>query len=230
MSSLKVGYSALVVGASGGIGAAIAARLWRDERLGELDLLSRSHDGFDVTREESVRDHASRLADRSLNLVVCATGALTINGIRPEKSIRQIDVEAMQSQFLVNAIGPTLILKHFLPLISRNERAIVAFLSARVGSIGDNHLGGWMSYRASKAALNQIVKTAAIELARTHQQCVVIAIHPGTVSTPLSQPFSRGRDMTDPADAATSILRALNETTPEKTGAFIAYDGSVIAW
>ena len=186
MMSLDVGYRALVIGASGGIGKALADQLAEDGNCEKIVRLSRRADGLDVTDEASVRRVAEGLGRQEFDLILCATGALTIGGVGPEKSIKQISAEAMMAQFALNAVGPALVLKYFAPLLARRRRAIMAFLSARVGSIGDNALGGWISYRASKAALNQIVHTAAIEIARTAPASTIVAIHPGTVKTELS--------------------------------------------
>jgi NAD(P)-dependent dehydrogenase (short-subunit alcohol dehydrogenase family) len=228
LQSLPYGFRAVVIGASGGIGAAVCARLKSEPHLGELVEIARKLDGFDLLSEASVADHANRLSNGPVHLLICATGMLTTHGCPPEKSLRQIDPEIMLSQFRVNAVGPALVAKHFLPLLDRKSRTAAAFLSARVGSIGDNVKGGWISYRASKAALNQIVKTASIELARTHPNAVIAAMHPGTVRTPLSQPYSKGHPTVSPEQAATSLIRTLSRQT--QTGTFIAYDGSVIEW
>jgi NAD(P)-dependent dehydrogenase (short-subunit alcohol dehydrogenase family) len=230
MHSLPAGYNAVVIGARGGIGSAICELLSTDARLGKLIGLSRSKDGLDLTDEDTISSHARRLTELPLHLLVCATGGLTIGGVGPEKSLRQIDPDNMLRQFKLNTIGPALIAKHFLPLLDRRQRCIGAFLSARVGSIGDNRLGGWISYRASKAALNQVVKTASIELARTHRQSVVLSMHPGTVQTPLSSPYSAGHPTIAPHQAASLILAALNGISPERTGGFFAYDGSQVSW
>lgn len=136
----------------------------------------------------------------------------------------------MMKQFSTNAVGPALILKHFVPLLDRKDRSLFVILSARVGSIGDNRLGGWISYRSSKAALNQIVKTASIELARTHPNCVIVAIHPGTVATPLSARFRNGHQAFEPREAARLILKTVDKLSAEQSGSFIAYDGSKIVW
>ena len=231
MKSLPSGYRALVVGASGGIGAA-AAELLRDEPGGGgVETLSRRDDGLDLTEEGTIAAAAERLRDGTpFDLVFDATGALTIDGIGPEKTIRVLDPQAMAKQFAVNAIGPALIFKHFLPLLRRDRRAVFATLSARVGSIGDNRLGGWISYRASKAALNQIVRTTAIEAARTHPQAVIAALHPGTVTTPLSEPYSAGRERLSPDHSARMLLDVLDGLQPAQSGRFFAYDGSAIEW
>jgi NAD(P)-dependent dehydrogenase (short-subunit alcohol dehydrogenase family) len=230
MQSLSTGYRALVIGASGGIGQALVETLSRDSRAGEVVGLSRSIDGLELENESTVQAHASKLRDQTFQMVVCATGALTIDGRGPEKSIRQIDHETMIRQFSTNAVGPALVLKHFLPLLDRKARSIFIILSARVGSIGDNRLGGWISYRSSKAALNQIVKTASIELARTHPNCVLVALHPGTVATALSAPFPNGRQRFAPLAASNLIVRTADNLLAEHSGGFFAYDGSEIVW
>ncbi|MGV1795169.1 MULTISPECIES: SDR family NAD(P)-dependent oxidoreductase [unclassified Rhizobium] len=230
LTSLDPGYSALVIGASGGIGHAIADCLEADPNCSNTVQLSRRDDQLDITDEESVRRAADCFQAMSFDFIVCATGALTIDGVGPEKSIRQISQNAMMNQFAVNAIGPALLLKYFVPLLDRKKRVIFAFLSARVGSIGDNQLGGWISYRSSKAALNQIVHTAAIEVSRANPASVVVAIHPGSVATSLSDPFSSNHERSKPDDAARSVLQVLDGLQPANTGGFFAYDGSSIVW
>jgi NAD(P)-dependent dehydrogenase (short-subunit alcohol dehydrogenase family) len=230
LRSFGTEYRALVIGASGGIGHALCAALRGDEGCVEAVSLSRRDDGFDLLDETSITDHADRLSGQAFDLIICATGALTIGGIGPEKSIRQISPEVMARQFAVNAIGPALVLKHFSPLLPKSTRSVFACLSARVGSIGDNRLGGWISYRASKAALNQIIRTAAIEIGRVRPLATVVAIHPGTVVTALSEPYSGNRDRTAPEIAAGNILRTIDGVTQEKSGGFLAYDGTKIEW
>ncbi|WAJ30342.1 SDR family NAD(P)-dependent oxidoreductase [Antarcticirhabdus aurantiaca] len=231
MRSLPEGFRAVVIGRSGGIGSAVAARLEADPRCGEVVGLSRA-EGFDLLDEASIEAAARRLASTGgpLDLVFDATGALQIDGYGPEKTLRALGPAGMAMQFAVNAIGPALVLKHFAPLLPRERRGLFATLSARVGSIGDNRLGGWISYRSAKAALNQIVRTAAIEIARTHPRAVVVALHPGTVATRLSDPFAGQRDRLSPDAAAAALLETLDGMTPERTGTFHAYDGSSIAW
>ncbi|PRX03991.1 UNVERIFIED_ORG: NAD(P)-dependent dehydrogenase (short-subunit alcohol dehydrogenase family) [Martelella mediterranea] len=230
MTSLAEGYHALVIGASGGIGRAFCETIVDDRRCGGLHRLSRRDDGFEITDETSVAAAAANFADTRFDLILCATGALHIDGVGPEKTIRAVDAGAMSNQFAVNAIGPALVMKHFLPLIARDRRTIFACLSARVGSIGDNHIGGWMSYRASKAALNQIVRTASIEARRKLPRLSLAALHPGTVATPLSDPFATGNRRVEAGEAADSMLSALNGIAEGETGLFLAYDGSRIEW
>lgn len=232
LHSLADGYRAIVIGASGGVGGALMAFLEADACCAHALPLSRSKDDLDITDETSVAAAANRLGDQrgSFDLILNATGALTIDGVGPEKSIKAIDPLQMAKQFAVNAIGPALLLKHFAPLLKREEKCVFASLSARVGSIGDNRLGGWISYRASKAAQNQIIRTAAIEIGRTNPRSIVVALHPGTVATDLSQPFSKGKDRFEPEESAARLLQTIDALTPEQTGQFFAYDGSRIEW
>ncbi|MFD1745767.1 SDR family NAD(P)-dependent oxidoreductase [Rhizobium helianthi] len=229
LTSLPRGYRAIVLGASGGIGSAMATAIKGDMNCSELIELSRSKDGLDVTGEASVAGAASRL-EGPFHLIFCATGGLTIDGVGPEKSLRQITAETMSRQFALNAIGTALVVKYFSPLLPKKERGLMGFLSARVGSIGDNHLGGWISYRASKAALNQILRTASVELSRTHPESVLVPLHPGTVATSLSEKYSGGHERTAPDLAAANLLTVLNGLQPAQTGQFFAYDGSSIPW
>jgi NAD(P)-dependent dehydrogenase (short-subunit alcohol dehydrogenase family) len=230
LASIPSGFGAVVIGASGGIGSALCDRLSAEPHFGSLYPLSRTATAFDLTDETSVQAAAEALRGKPFQLLICATGVLDVDGHPPEKSLRHVEPDMMMRQFSINAVGPALVAKHFLPLMDRKTRSVAAFLSARVGSIGDNRLGGWISYRASKAALNQIVRTASIEYARTHPEMVLTAIHPGTVRTPLSNPYASGHPTVSAQEAATSILSALDTLTPDKSGSFIAYDGKTIPW
>lgn len=218
---------ALVIGASGGTGAAIAAGL--EENGAEVCRLSRRDDGLDVCDERSIARAAAKV-NEEFDLIFIATGVLEVDGARPEKSFLEIDPRAMAAVFATNAIGPALLIKHFAGKLSRERRAVLAALSARVGSIGDNRLGGWASYRASKAALNQIVRTASIEIARSRAQAAVVALHPGTVETQLSAEYARGHARMPAPEAARKMLRVMERLTPADTGKFFAYDGAEIPW
>jgi len=218
---------ALVIGASGGIGAALAAAL--AGRSARVSTLSRSADGLDISSQHSVDAALDRLGG-PFDLVVVATGALQIDGAGPEKALRQIDAQAMAAQFALNAIGPALVLRHAPRLLPRERRAEFAVLSARVGSIADNRLGGWYSYRASKAAVNQIVHTAAIEIARTHPEAVLAALHPGTVATAFTEKFVAPGKATPPEEAARNLLAVLASLRPEDTGGFFDYSGARVPW
>ena len=203
----------LIIGSSGGIGAALLAR-------GGVGL-SRSRDGLDITSEASLAQHLGALSG-PFDRIIVATGALEIDGARPEKSLKSLDSAAMLAQFSLNAIGPALVLKHALRLMPRDRVSQFAVLSARVGSIGDNALGGWYGYRAAKAALNQLIHTASIEVARSHPLAILSLIHPGTVATSLTSGYSA------PAVAADNILRVLDGVT--QTGRFWDWQGIEIPW
>lgn len=218
---------ALVVGASGGIGSALAADL--AARGWSATGLSRRADGLDVTDEASVARCLSAL-EPGFDLVIVATGALEIGAHRPEKSLRALDPAALAAQFAVNAMGPALVLKHALRLMPRDRRAVFAALSARVGSIGDNRLGGWYSYRAAKAALNQLIHTAAVEVARTHPQAVVVSLHPGTVATGFTEKYVGSHPTVSPAVAAANLLRVVEGLGPDDTGGFFDWRGEAVAW
>jgi NAD(P)-dependent dehydrogenase (short-subunit alcohol dehydrogenase family) len=218
---------ALVIGTSGGIGGAVAADL--AARGFEVTGLSRSGDALDLTDEASIAAAAGR-APGPYDLIFDATGALEIDGQGPEKTIEAIDPAAMAAQFALNATGPALLLKHFHGALARDGRAVFATLSARVGSIGDNRLGGWISYRASKAALNQIVRTAAVEIRRRRPEAVVVALHPGTVRTPLTDRYVGRHPTVAPEEAAANLLRVIDGLKPEDSGGFFAWDGKQIPW
>ncbi len=220
-----MGGRALVIGASGGIGAALLAALQTDGWLAQG--LSRRENGFDLTDEASI---AAALAPLSAPyaLIIVATGALTIAGQGPEKSLRALDPAVMANQFAVNAIGPALVLKHARRLMPRDERAVFVALSARVGSIGDNALGGWYAHRAAKAALNQLIHTAAIEMTRSHPKLICLTLHPGTVATEFGPEF--GHEKQSPSVVARNILGVLADLTPAQTGGFYDWTGARVPW
>jgi NAD(P)-dependent dehydrogenase (short-subunit alcohol dehydrogenase family) len=227
------GAVAVVFGASGGIGGALVQRLRAGDCFADVIALGRrTSPAFDLTSEDSVEAAARHVTERGEPvLVVDATGFLHGEGQSPEKTLRSIDAAAMARAFALNAIGPALIMKHLLPRLPRHRRAVFATLSARVGSIGDNRLGGWYSYRASKAALNQLIRTAAIELARTHPQAICVAIHPGTVATRLSAPFvGGGAKVQIPEQAAMQLVEVLARLDPSDSGSFFDYSGEKVPW
>lgn len=164
------------------------------------------------------------------DLIFNAAGILEANGAAPEKAFRDIEAAAMMRAFAVNAAGTALAFKYFLPLLKHDGRTVFATLSARVGSIGDNRLGGWMSYRASKAALNQIVRCAAIEETRRNKHSLVVALHPGTIETPLTQKYARGRYTASAGTCARDLLGVLARLTPEQSGGFFDYAGEAVPW
>ena len=219
--------NALIIGASGGIGAAVALEL---ERCGvAVTRLSRRADGFDVTDPSSVDRHLGAL-DGPFDLVFVAVGILAPQGSGPEKALSAIDAQSMAQVLAVNTIGLALVLRHMPRLLAKDGPAVAAILSARVGSIGDNQIGGWHAYRASKAALNQIIRGAAIELGRSHKQAACVALHPGTVETPFTANYA-GRHNTMPApDAAAHLLAVIDGLTPAQTGRFFDYAGAEVPW
>ncbi len=191
--------------------------------------VSRSASGFDLAKPESAERILGDVAG-PFDLVLVATGALEIDGSAPEKSMRSVSAQAMMDQFALNAIGPALILKHASRLLPREGRSVFAVLSARVGSIGDNRLGGWVSYRAAKAAVNQIVHTAAIELARTHKDAVCVALHPGTVRTSFTKKYLGRHPAVEPEEAARNLLKVSEGLAPADTGGFYDWAGKRIPW
>ena len=219
--------TALIIGASGGIGQAMAVAL--EGRGSRVTGLSRSQDGFDVTDPATVERLLGPLAG-PFDIIFVALGVLALPGSAPEKTLAAIDPAAMAGVFAVNAIGPALILRHAARLLPRDRRSVIGVLSARVGSIGDNKIGGWHSYRASKAALNQIVHGAAIELGRTHKQAVCVALHPGTVATPFTASYAGRHPTVPPAQAAADLLSVIDGLTPAETGGFFDYSGTVVPW
>ncbi len=226
--------SAVVIGASGGIGAAIATALTVSGRFGAVHRLGRSRSGdahLDLEDEASIRAAAERVAGGPApTLVFVATGVLH-HGETPERSFKTMTAEHLLRDYRVNTVGPALVAKHFLPLMPRDRRAVFAALSARVGSIGDNRLGGWHSYRASKAALNMVLKNLSIELARSHPQAIVAGLHPGTVDTALSEPFQRGvatEKLFTPEYSAERMLAVLDGLGPSDSGGVFAWDGARI--
>ena len=207
----------VVIGATGGIGAALADVLERDGRP-VLRVGRTTRPGLDLLDEDSIAAAAKAIGP-GLRLVLDATGLLHDHRFQPEKSLGLIDPAHMAHSFAINATGPALLMKHFLPLLTRDGRSVFATLSARVGSISDNRLGGWYSYRAAKAALNQLMHTAAIELSRTRPLAICVALHPGTVDTGLSGPFAKaGLDLQTPAQAAQRLVAVINALTQEQTG------------
>lgn len=218
---------ALVIGASGGIGGALVSEI--RSRGFAVTGLSRRRDGLDITSEASVAAALGAL-DGDYDLIITATGALKIGETGPEKALRQLDESYLVAQFAINAIGPALILKHALRLLPRDRRAVFAALSARVGSIGDNRLGGWYGYRASKAALNQFLHGAAIEVARSHPHAVLAALHPGTVATPFTRGFVKPENAVPPQAAAKNLLNVLEGLDAARSGGFFDYAGREIPW
>ena len=225
LASFAPDLRAVVVGAGGGIGAALVERL---ALRGEVIALTRAD--LELTDPASIAAAAARIAG-PLDLVVVATGMLHDTAGGPEKTLRDLDAARLAHAFAVNATGPALVAAAFLPKLRTDRKTAFVALSARVGSIGDNRLGGWYGYRASKAALNQLLRTAAIEHARRAPLSIVAALHPGTVDTRLSAPFQRGvaaDRLFTPAFAAAALLDVIDRLTPAQSGGLFAWDGQPI--
>ena len=233
LSSFPQPSVAVVFGAGGGIGGALAAALRSADCFEQVIGFSRgSSPPIDLLDEATLERAASSISAKyQVRLVIDATGFLHDEQQGPEKSWRQLDAARLARAFALNSIGPALIMKHVLPLLPRTGKAVFATLSARVGSIGDNRLGGWYAYRASKAALNQLVRTAAVELARRAPEALCIALHPGTVATTLSAPFAAaGLEVHTPAEAASHLLAVVDGLTSEASSGFFDWRGHPVPW
>lgn len=230
MNSFGPSYRALVIGASGALGGAFCQLLSEDPRCQSIRQLGRSSlPRLDLEQPASIAEAAAALgAEAPYQLIINAAGMLQRGAIRPEKSFSALEHEALSAVFQVNTLGPALVLRHFLPLL--DAHGAMAMLSAKVGSIGDNRLGGWYAYRASKAALNMLIKTAAIELARTRPQTRLLSLHPGTVISALSQPFRGASRAKSASLAAGELLALIDRLTAADSGQFFAYDGERLPW
>ncbi|MBB3995980.1 NAD(P)-dependent dehydrogenase (short-subunit alcohol dehydrogenase family) [Sulfitobacter undariae] len=217
---------ALIIGGFGGIGQALVQEL--KGQGCDVTTLSRSDDQLDITDENSIVQAMDRVIG-PFDLIVVATGALEIGCNGPEKQLSSLCSDAMAAQFALNSMGPILILKHALKHISRTDRSVFAVLSARVGSIGDNRLGGWYSYRASKAALNQLIHTDSIEIARSHRNAICVILHPGTVATRFTEKFPNHAKVSA-EEAALNLLMVMEELSPSQTGGFFDWKGNEVTW
>ena len=229
MLSLPEGYRALVIGASGSIGQAFVQALRADPRCSDVQAIRRGEPmEWDLAEEASLTALTLQVQG-PLHLVVDATGALNIDGHGPEKRLQELDAQRLLRNLQVNAVGPALLVRYLSPLLARGERVIWAKLSARVGSIEDNHKGGWYGYRAAKAALNQLLQTAAIEISRQRPLAVVAALQPGTVRSSLSAPFV-GSDALAPEVSVQGLLQALDAVPATGRAVFLDHRGQPIAW
>jgi len=231
--------TAAIIGASGGIGAAMTRQLAELPTIERVLAFSRSPAEFDHPRvqtghidleDEDTIAAAAHTANAAggAQIVIVAAGLLHDGAIQPEKSWRAMNAEQLTRSFRINTIGPALVAKHFLPLFPRHGRAIFAALSARVGSISDNRIGGWYGYRGSKAALNMILRNLAIELGRKREEAICVGLHPGTVDTGLSKPFQSqtpAEKLFTPDYSASRLLAVLDGLSPENSGGVFAWDG-----
>ncbi len=230
------GKTAVIVGASGGIGRAMADVLEQEDEFAQVVRFSREADSpiaVDLTSEPSIQSAADWLKDANIkpHMIFVATGLLHNEQNGPEKSMREISSRWMLENYQINAVGPALIAKHFLPLMPNDQISKFAAISARVGSISDNRLGGWYGYRAAKAALNMIIRNLSIEWARKNSRSIIVALHPGTVDTGLSKPFQSNvlpGKLFDPERAALQLLDVLDGLKPGDSGKIFAWDGEEI--
>jgi NAD(P)-dependent dehydrogenase (short-subunit alcohol dehydrogenase family) len=245
--------NALVVGATQGIGLAFVRQLLKEDRIVHLfatyrreqtaaDLFALAAEqprlhcvAMDLSEEAQIAAGVDKIVAiaPSLHLVINCVGLLHNSQQQPEKALRQLNTDNLLNYFLINSVGPALLAKHLLPALKHAEPSIFATISAKVGSIGDNRLGGWYGYRASKAALNMLLKTAAIEYGRRSPNTIVVMLHPGTTDTQLSKPFQSGvpaEKLFSPARTASQLLTVLSERTPQDSGAFFAWDGTQLPW
>ena len=231
-----------IIGASGAIGNAFVEHYSNDLSIKNVFAFSRKKQSYennkiqsfdlDIENQESIRDAAEEVKDNRLNHIIVATGILHSESFGPEKSIKDINHDSMTKVMSVNTIGPSLVGRYFIPLLTKDTKSVMAFLSARVGSISDNKLGGWYSYRASKTALNQIIKNFSIELKRTNPNAIVLGLQPGTVDSNLSEPFkknvAKGKLFT-PEQSRELLSNVIENATPKDSGNLIAYDGETIS-
>lgn len=232
----------IIIGSSGGLGRALALEYAQCHRVSQVFALSRAgtqphhekitHAHIDITDEDSIKSAATALKSHApFDIIIAATGLLSGDNIAPEKSMRAMEQAALAKSFAINAIGPALAAKEFLPLMRTDRKAVFAALSARVGSISDNRLGGWYAYRASKAALNMIIKTLAIEHKRKNKLAIIAGLHPGTVDTALSIPFQKNvpaSKLFTPEYSAKALRAVIDDLTPQDSGDLFGWDGKLI--
>ena len=218
---------ALVFGASGGIGQAFSRFL--EDKLGSENVVnvSRSFDGFEISDEEKILKFSESI-EGTFNLIVNATGVLQTTEEGPEKTINVVKQKSMIDMMTINAIGPALLLKNFSKKLDKTKFSVFVNLSARVGSITDNRLGGWISYRSSKAALNQIIKTSSIEINRRNKNAICVGLHPGTVKTSFTEKFQNTTETISPDDSVRMMMNVVENLSVDDNGYCFAYDGKVI--
>ena len=218
---------ALVFGASGGIGQAFSRFL--EDKLGSENVVnvSRSFDGFEISDEEKILKFSESI-EGSFNLIINATGVLQTTEEGPEKTINVVKQKLMIDMMTINAIGPALLLKNFSKKLDKTKFSVFVNLSARVGSITDNSLGGWISYRSSKAALNQIIKTSSIEINRRNKNAICVGLHPGTVKTRFTEKFQNTTETISPDESVEMMMKVVENLSVDDNGYCFAYDGKVI--
>ena len=231
-----------VIGSSGAIGSAFVDHYINDQSINSIFSFSRSsigidnnkvkHFSIDIENENSVQDAAKSVEEINFDEIIIASGLLHTNEFGPEKSIKDLKADNILKILNVNTVGPTIIGKHFLPLLNKNNKSVMAFLSARVGSISENKLGGWYAYRASKSALNQIIKTFSIELKRTNPKAIIIGLQPGTVESELSAPFKRSvskNKLFSAEYSASQLIGVIERVDESSSGNLISWEGEIIS-
>ena len=231
-----------VIGSSGAIGSAFVDHYINDQSINNIFSFSRSSIGIDnnkvkhffidIENENSIQDAAKSVEEINFDEIIIASGLLHTNEFGPEKSIKDLKADNILKILNVNTVGPAIIGKHFLPLLNKNNKSVMAFLSARVGSISENKLGGWYAYRASKSALNQIIKTFSIELKRTNPKAIIIGLQPGTVDSELSAPFKRSvskNKLFSAEYSASQLLGVIERVDESSSGNLISWDGEIIS-
>jgi len=218
---------ALIFGASGGIGFAFSKFLENKLGIENVIKLSRSFNGFEISDEEKILKFSESI-EGSFNLIINAIGVLQTTEIGPEKTINAIKQKSMIDTMTINAIGPALLLKNFSKKLDKTKFSVFVNLSARVGSITDNRLGGWISYRSSKAALNQIIKTSSIEINRRNKNAICVGLHPGTVKTRFTEKFQNTTETISPEESVEMMMKVIESLSVDDNGYCFAYDGKVI--
>ena len=230
-----------IIGSSGAIGNAFVEHYLKDNSIQNIFTFSRnaadhlsnkvSSYKMDVESQESIQKAAEQIKDHIIDRIIIASGILHNESFGPEKSIKDLNYETFAKVYSINTIGPALIGRYFIPLLNKNEKSVIAFLSARVGSISDNKLGGWYSYRSSKTALNQIVKNFSIELKRSNKNAIVLALQPGTVESNFSEPFKKNvskEKLFSPKYSVELLSKVIENSSEEDSGNLISYDGDTI--
>ena len=226
-------FTSIIIGSGGGIGLALKEKLLLSTNNDRVICYSKSNDNkLDVTVENQIYNAAEELKKKNIkvNLLINAIGYLHEENHSPEKRVSEINSNYLLNSFKINTIGHALIIKYFSPLMDHGSRSVLACLSARVGSIEDNYLGGWFAYRSSKAALNQMVKSTSIEFARKKSNLILIAIHPGTVLTKLSKPFIKKPGYLTTNQSANYILNVISKLNNQDSGGFLDYKGIKIPY
>ncbi len=223
----------VIAGGTGAIGKAIADEL---SKIGFLDIIkigTKTSPSINFNNENTILETVEYIREKNKPITIFfdATGVLHHDNFMPEKTFKNIKFEFSKKNFLINTIGPSLLIKHFAPLLDKDEKSVFATLSAKVGSITENGYGGWYSYRASKAALNQIIKTASIEMKVKNKKAIFVSLHPGTVKSNLSEPFQKANlKIQNPDESAKHLIKIINSIDSSQTGKFFNWDGSEIAW